>query len=284
MTRSVELPTIAARGKTDYMLVCDSLTDFIDYAATRQGPGLTDGWATGGKSYADVVKAAHRGDISLVAKSDKVMADLEGKVDFIANAWKSANSVVGGAVNVGAYCAGVPMCMKQRKRRKVEAAPLSIVVDLTVSGSLSHEQISIRGSAILALARLLANVRPVRLYLASCLGGYRDTASTGVVIPIETTPLDLATVANAMTTTGFVRALGYSAIEANASSSGMWPFDNINEYRRLGKDYWQRFVGDSHSELLFVPPAASGDKCLDNPLAWLTGMLDSYGGLATDEG
>jgi hypothetical protein len=287
MSRRVELPTVSSLRKTDCVLICDSLTDFIDFAEASHATSRRNGkdhWTSGGKTPAEVLRDARNGDISLVASSDKIIDELEGKVNFRTSNWKSIDSVTGGAVNVGAYCAGVPLCMKQRRRVAAASAPLSVVVDLTVSSSLSHEQIACRGSAILALTRLLTGVRPVKLYIAAAMGGgSADIAATGVLIPVDTTPLDLATVANAMTTTGFVRMLGYDAIDASEMSNGLWPLRNIEEYRRLGKDFWERFCGDTGSELLFVPPAFAEDQALDNPLQWLTTKLREYGGLEIEE-
>jgi hypothetical protein len=283
MYRKVELPTVSNRQNAkDFMVVCDSVLDWAELGEQHPNKHHGDGgdrWSCGGKKPSQVVKDAKHGDLSLVAESDKLIDSLEDKVQFLSSSWKTIDSVVGGAVNAGAYIAGFPLCMRQRKRQAVDTAPMSVVVDLTVSCGLSSDEIAKRGSAVLALVRLLSGVRPVDLYLATCMGGNGETASSGVVAKVDTQPLELATVANAMASTGFVRWLGYGICDWHKMTNGAWPFNDVDAYRRLGRKYWERFCGTVGGELLFVPPAHSDDKLLRRPLEWLQGMLAEYGGV-----
>lgn len=284
MYRKLELPTVSSHSGSDYMVVCDSIADYAELGNKHHNVnhGMGDEWACGKQTPQEVYNSAMHGDMALVAESDKLIAELEDKVQFLSSSWRYRDSVVGGAVNIGAFTAGVPMCMKQRRRVAMDTAPLAIVVDLTISGGLSHDQIAKRGSAVLALVRLLSGVRPVDLHLAVCMGG-TYAPSTGVVVHVDTQPLELATVANAMSSTGFVRWLGYGIAHWHKETDGNWPFRDVDAYRRLGRKYWERFCGTLGGELLFVPPAHYDDQMLSKPLAWLQAKLAEYGGVAVAE-
>jgi hypothetical protein len=284
VVRKLKLPTVSKRRTgNDYLIACDSIRDYVEY-----GKQVVDSkrrkdtkWAGQGQSWETVLDKSIHGDLSLVPASDKLVEELENSVGFISPQWRAIPAVVGGAVNAGAFASGAPLCMRQRKRVNSSFAPLSVVADLAVSAGIDKQNLLNRGAAMLSLVRLLAGVRPVKLFLAVGCGNMNssEVASTSVLVPVNTSPIDLATLANAFSSAGFVRMLGYGIAKSHAEYDGMWPFDDIDEYRKVGQAYWQRFCGVQGGELLFVPPAFLRDKLLGNPAEWLKDMLTRYGGM-----
>lgn len=145
--------------------------------------------ANGFYGRSDIAKALTAGDSSMVAASDRLMSRFEA-VDLETAAFRTRGAVCGGAVNIGAYLAGSPMAMRQRRRVMEDTNPVAVLIDLTVSGGVTAEQIARRGAAALALTRIVSQARPVTLHvMAGMKSGSRTTL---VTCTVETSPLDLA--------------------------------------------------------------------------------------------
>src|SRR6202789_360590 len=155
-------------------------------------------WRRGGRynrdfygrhNYASALNALTFGDESLVVRSDDLLSKLEDKLPHTKK-FQLKRSLVGGLVCVPEFLTGNPECMRIRRRVERNDAPVTIVMDLTASASVTSEQLLARGIAILALARALCEHRAVELWGAQALGntGWSHT----LLWHIETSPLDLA--------------------------------------------------------------------------------------------
>jgi hypothetical protein len=287
MATVVTIPPLEGKegqGGDDSILVCDSLPDFASHADSPDkwvqprngGYSLHSQWALNGDTREGILGKAIHGDLSAAEKADKLLDKFNADLDFHTFAWKSVDSVAGGAVNIGAYCAGSPLCMRQRRRVALETAPLSIVVDICASSSVDSEAIETRGVAVLALLQRLSNVRPVQLFIASA---HRSPAggNVGILIKMET-PIDLATVGNAMASTGFMRHLCFGAEHAIKDfGTGAKPWSSHSEYRRNGAAFWRRLSGDEQT--LFIPPLMDSEEITVSPYQWVEKMLSEYGGM-----
>ena len=141
----------------------------------------------------------------LTAMANKFMSEFEHDV-FSGQGWSTRDSVVGGFPNVPALLAGVPCAMRQRRRTTKNVAPLTLYLELTGSAGVTGAEFIRRGAAVLALAQLLANTRPVEIWTCTTYG---DTGVLQMVAcQIETTPMNVS-VAAAMLCDESVRATGH---------------------------------------------------------------------------
>jgi hypothetical protein len=136
-----------------------------------------------------------------------------------------------------------------------------------------------RGAAMLALVRLLANLRPVELWCVIAIGQRNSRSS--LCIRLDTAPLDLARSAHVFTHPSVFRALGYKSLdhEVYANSwSGDWAFGDHALHVRTAAESYQRLLRPG-SDVLFAPPVHVKDLYLTQPAQWLRTMIAQYGGL-----
>jgi hypothetical protein len=118
-----------------------------------------------GGTTAQAIVWAKEGRMELVPPSEKLLSKLETELNIVTTAaYQTVADVVGGAVNVPDYVAGVPTLMRRRVRVQRETAPITLIVSISASSGVSPETMQTRGTALLALARLLARSRPVTIW------------------------------------------------------------------------------------------------------------------------
>jgi hypothetical protein len=178
--------------------------------------------------------------------------------------------------------AGNPVNMRRRQRVLSQAAPLNVVVDLGSSASVSNKSLERRGAAVLAFVRLIAAQRPVNLYLACAFSpnsAAPDIACGGLAVRIDTSPLDLARAAYAISGAAFPRQMLYSALMAatrcSNSDSLPFPYHDISFFRANMHKFWERLIGADGSETVVVPPLYGTDNFSDSE-AWLRDMVTRY--------
>src|SRR4051812_31418704 len=193
MPAVAEVLATQPRARNTYIM-CDSIAEFAD--ATQGMSHGTDSFR-GGMSCADATRYLREGHLASVAATDKLLNDVEGLLHIDTRAWRNVSDVSGGVPDVPSFLAGQPMCMRRRQRVVCEQAPLALIVDLTSSASLTAAHMNARGVAILALVRVLANVRPIELWTVIGLG--EKNKAVEVITRIDTAPLDLARAAHMMT-------------------------------------------------------------------------------------
>ena len=71
--------------------------------------------------------------------------------------------------------------MRQWDYGPSDASPVAVWVDLTCSGGFSAKDMEKRGTAILALVMKLKAIRPVDLYLVSCV----QRLQGGLVVKVD---------------------------------------------------------------------------------------------------
>jgi hypothetical protein len=271
------LPSRVDKAK-EHFAICD-LPGFAEFC-----DGLPDGkrrkagtW-TGGMGFVESLQCVRKGDMTGVAPSDRFMGQIESMIPATA-AWRTIDSVVGGAPIVPAFIAGHPLSMRQRQRTAVETAPLSVFAELVSSADISAKDMAKRGAAILALVRALSAVRPVELWaiLAIGQGGVRATAC----VRLDTSPLDLARAAHVLTHPSVPRALAYPVIQERLLDgvwNGGWAFYDVDKHRATARDTYRDALNPG-SETLYVPPVYSADESIRAPVEWLKKHLAQYGGL-----
>ena len=277
MERTLTLPAIDAiqaiqPGATDTFLVCD----LPGLAEAARGLRRTGGgsWC-GNRSNAESAAFLANGDLSGVEPSDAFLSAMEREV-FVSRKYRTIDDMCGGVPNIPNYLAGLPQQMRRRVRTTNQVAPLAIFADLTSSGGISAEDVRKRGCAILALVRLLANLRPVELWAFTGLGSHRKAAYT--VVRVETSPLDLARAAHVLTCPSVSRGIGYGLSQERFHSGGGWPYgDGCKLQRQHGAAIMAR-VADPGSDVLFIPPVYLYDDSIKNPAKWVHDKLAEYGG------
>ena len=269
------------RGAIENFVVCD-LPGFADYAdqlpieKRAVGEEGTKWW--GGMTYDQSVAAVRCGDTAGVAASDKLLSEMETLVP-VSQSWRTFNSVVGTCPNVPQYLAGNPYNMRLKRRCATATAPLSIFVELVASAGIDAKTCLKRGAAMLALVRMLANLRPVELWCVIAIGQRNSRSS--LCVRLDTAPLDLARSAHVFTHPSVFRALGYRSLEHEFYSRGWngdWAFGDHGLHVRTAAQSYQRLLRPG-SDVLFIPPVHVSDLYLAEPAKWLRAMITQHGGV-----
>lgn len=222
------------------------------------------------------------GDLSLVAKSDEFLRNLEEKL-ITTRTFCNVVSPVGALPIVPAFIAGQSNNMRLRMRRKKPAGPLSIFLECTGSaGSMDTERAALRGAAMLALVRKLGDYRPITLWLCVTYG--LTNTMNGLLIKVETTPLDLARSAHMLCGLRMTASVGYNVIAKTIGRvPGSWSYGTPDLERRWCGEIFKRFL-EPGSDVLYVPAAFSRDRTISDPARWLQDMLVQYGGESVEDG
>ena len=204
-----------------------------------------------------------QGDESIVAQSEDVLREIEDQVP-LSQGWQNIYDVVGSVPVIPTFLAGHPQHMRRRERTSKDNAPLTIYMDLTSSMGISKEHILRRGIVMLALVRVLANVRPVELWVGSSLGGGGCTGTAAW--RIETTPMDLARAGFYIADPSMSRIFGYAMAEATVERymGGFGGAHNINTLKVLAG--WR--------DMIVVPRIHLHDPLTKDPVAWIKRVLN----------
>lgn len=264
----------------EFAQACDKVPGYSNSAdgitARRKGTGGGDWY--GNMSYSQSLKCLREGDLSGVAKSDKLLSEIELLVPM-SKAYITRNDVVGAVPNVPEFISGNPYCMRRRVRTASNTAPLSVFVDLPAQASISAATMAKRGAAMLALVRLLTNTRPVELWAACPIGGHKVRATA--LIRIDTSPLDLARAAHILTHASVSRALGFSVLDhtfLGGSWGGGFPLGDLEQHKQTAVETYRQVVSPG-SDVLYIPPANKTDASLNEPVTWLKNMLTTCGNI-----
>lgn len=214
------------------------------------------------------------GDVAAVGPSDKLLSRLENASVMPTPKFRTLDSVCGGVPNIGAYLAGTPDNMRQRRRVVSEAGPLAVVVDISHGNMASADDIAVHGAALLALVRSLALRRPVDLYVYAGMGNTH--VCDMVLIPIETRPLDLARAAHMLSYEGVWRIVCYDHISNHFRTHRGWELGSSAAIRANGAAICQRILGVD--EVLYIPALSNNEQSYRAPVEWITEQLDALGG------
>ena len=277
MDTIIKLPAIEAIQKVqprarDQYLVCD-LPGLAQAASALRHAGGGD-WS-GNRTNAESARMVANGDMAGVPASEQYLSNLEELV-FVSKKYKIVDDVCGAVPNIPNYLAGIPQAMRRRMRSESPNAPLSIFADLTSSSGVSPKNLRKRGCAVLALVRLLSNLRPIELWTVAGLG--RRGESHHVVVRIETAPLDLARAAHVLTCPSVARGLCYGLVhERLGFGKGGWAYGDPELERKHGAESLKRICNPG-SDVLYIPPVHLDDKSISSPVDWIKDKLAEYGG------
>lgn len=238
----------------------------------------------GGMSYKEACHAAYAGDAAGVAASDKLMSEFEALAPMTRR-WRTIDTVAGGAPNVGAYLAGSPLAMRRRQRELDQGAPLTIFVDAVSSAGINANNLKKRGSAVLALVRVLGAVRPVTVYMVAGGGSHNgDKAPAAFVMVRMDSPMDVSRAAFFLGHPGAGRGLAYSvmgkAVDPKRADiyTGSWAWGSNQKYVQHAPAIYANAIGADVNECLYLAPPHLSDPAIENPSQWVLDMLAAHGG------
>lgn len=280
---------------TRNLVAFDSMTEMANWANDNTSGDYNEYRSMSAKSWNNnttweqAIARAGLGYDKAVPDAQKLLSKLEASISIESIAYES--SVAGCFPVVAEYLAGEPECMLEPTPVNSEMAPLAIYIDLTTSYNVTSQQFHKRGVAVLALAMLLSQIRPISLHVCTVMHGKRkgDDSVSLVTSRIETAPLDLARAAYALTDVAVARRLFYAVAEKLHDFNGMWPeLKGANYAATTSPAYTKRVreLLDLDSDVLYIPAVCSVDSEFDQmvnrPVDWINKNLALYGGVTAD--
>lgn len=261
----------------------DSAAAMGEFYATKYPARMKDtsrdSWTN--ESPADAVRYAATGRDHLVADAQALIERIEGAgIELDWPRWE--NSMTGALPNVPAYLAGLPETMRAKVQSRNDRAPLRIYADLTTSAGISHEQLTKRGVAMLALAMLVSAQRPVELFAVVGLSDGYDKATsqsfraTLATVRIPAAPLELASACYALTSAAYAREIGYKSLKAAGAGGGWaWNLHPFDSGKTKFIEQMREALDLQAADLYLEPPhyEARRDAILTDPVAWINKEL-----------
>lgn len=224
------------------------------------------------------------GNDSLVSEA-QAMLD-KAQINVETTAYVETPEVAGFFPCVPEVLAGEPECMRTVERTSANTAPLSVVIDLTTSATISTDFVRQRGVLLLAFVMAMCATRPVSLYVCTAMDGRaveRERLSA-CVVRLNTAPLDLATACFALTDAGFYRRLFYAVQSREGGSIGGWPTllqdDNVVATGSPGFCTRMQELLQLGTETLYLPPvtieSVNWIKAFNDPAAWVREQVERH--------
>lgn len=199
------------------------LSERMEQGMTENSPHTrgSDKWSGG--TAASAVKRALEGDSVLAAKTVRFMNKLHAEPLTVKKVKRK--SVVGPNVNVIDAYKGVPNCVSEKRKERVNSAPLSIVYECTVSAGVRNEVIERRGAAILALVKTLSSRRQVNLWVMT--GGKQGNTNYAITVKVPVKAMNLA--AFALISPAMSRRLGLTVggLMVGTTTTVHWADNNV---------------------------------------------------------
>ena len=189
------------------------------------------------------------------------------------------NDMVGFVPNVSAYIAGQPETMFTMIESEQQAlnTPIRVFVETTVSAGITHEQLTQRGTSILAFVLAMNTVRPVELYTISVVQSDNASGTFGHAVRLPN-PMDLSRAVWMLTNPGYARGLMFSYMNYLSGVhpyTGPWPFGSNptkNRYTECMRDVFSMADND-----IFLKGGYLFDHdMLNNPIAWVNKMVREH--------
>jgi hypothetical protein len=231
-------------------------------------------------AYRVVHDGMRHGSPELSVLADKFLTKFEDEI-FTSPANRVTDDVIGAVPNVGAYLAGNPMNMRRKVRTASETAPLAIFLELTGSAGVSSPQMVQRGSAMLALARLLTNTRPVELWTLTTYGAHGLLQM--IACKIDTAPLDTAR-ASFQLCGPYMNSVFHTVSNEESqharngrSQNNGWAYGVPDLERKWSGEILRRIIHPGMT-LVHMPAVSAHDPSVNNPEQWVRDMLRQYSG------
>lgn len=227
-----------------------------------------------GETPADSIARAISGDDSLVAEAERLLSRINAAIDMPERPFVA--DVAGAYPVVAEYLAGMPDCMRRRAIVENEAAPVRLFYGVGSWVGITAAELLRRGCAALALTMALSRVRPVELVLYHhTRSGERESL---IFAPVNTQPLDVASAAYALSSSGFARWLFYNLARHHhfgrrAACGLRFPegTDTPAYAARL-----RRLLGADTSDVILDEPRSHDDPAIADPVAWVNAQLAKF--------
>lgn len=265
MARAIEFKSEVLQGR-NFAFVGESIADTTAWVKANA-------MGTPHRVTPKVLEGLANGDTRHVARADKLLEQV-ATYTLTADCQAAVERVVaGGLADVPAFLSGSPVAMRQRRRREAPK-PLTMVVDISTSGSVSDDGILRRGVAVLALIqKLMQSGHPITLHIAEASGIAGGTMPYNgfYITRLDTAPLDLARLCWALTTPDMARVIGFSCelrlVPGNDDAGIGWPrlkdgtgvgggWTNVggaNDFPAQ-RQVWADILGEPVNSIMVVPP------------------------------
>lgn len=249
----------------------DSPEAFADWIApSKFGDGRTEDWYPSdfaGGTFKRCLANLNNGDLTHLDRAQKLIDKMPTDI-FSEERYILAPSVAGYIPNIPAAISGHPEAMFHR--HTIESpnltAPIRIFIETTVSAGLSHDELINRGVATIALVLALNKYRPVELFTASL--GYMGGKVYGVIVRVESKPLDMARAVYMLADPGYARQLAFTA---------MHTISDRNNFESIPLSLDRRDICQCEDSDILIKGGHLIDKLmLTNPVAWVTKMVEEH--------
>lgn len=266
-------------------------------------------------THEDAVSFCHHGNPRMVPATEDMLRRFENVLPTLS--YEPLQDVAGAFPNVADFLASEPECMTTMRMEELDTGPVNIGVCLEsgcrqcynincTTEPIEASAYKLKGTAILALVLRIAAVRPVNLYAISSTNTHdsrgdwleRDDmgrATTGpwarrvpresfniCMVRINTTPLDVASAAFALSHIGFPRAVCYAHQQISGGGTCFPMLQDAVTVReghymifRDSTDHEQRYAERIRQILqwdaadsLIIPPTQSKFRNAEQAIAW----------------
>lgn len=229
-----------------------------------------------GHSYKEALSKLYSGDTSQLDAAKQVMDQLQ--IDDLVSELQSTlvPTIAGFIPNVPALVAGHPEGMF--KRQYIESpnvvTPLTVYVDVIVSGGLTHTELIKRGVACLAFVLAMETIRPVDLYTVQCTTGRSDKAYI-TTTKIASRPMDLGRAVWMLTNPSYARRLAFTGCSyLTGRFAGGWAFGGpSNNYYEKGM---RKALEMLPTDVFIKGGHLYDDLMLTNPVKWVRKMVEQH--------
>lgn len=219
----------------------------------------------GGDSLSTLEAKCVSGETTHVAAAEALLEQLRDEIEVPRPQW--APSPFGAFPNVGEFLAGEIDCMRLMANDPSQTAPVRVWYDPTSSAAISHEDLVKRGTAALALAMALSQIRPVELWTFSDLDAKRDGLAL-ICAKIQTAPLMLSEACFALCNPGYARGLTYGLAERRMDFQGMWGFGDYCQDATERAELMRAALGAAKEDII-IPGISARDELVKDPLAFI---------------
>lgn len=172
------------------------------------------------------------------------------------------------------YLQGLPFNMRRRAHVESEAAPVRLILEASMGGIVSDEQIVKRGAVMAALVHRLSETRPVELYMA--WADKVGTVNTVGMVKIETAPLSMNEIVNMLCRPDFGRSVTFAIdyMQAGMKSGVSWAWGQ--EPEREGRNERVRNILEMDPADVFIPGGSNiaREEYMRDPIGWINKWLD----------
>lgn len=243
----------------------------------RRGEDRDRSWIGG--SALDAAKMCSTGDDRLVAEAEKMLDLFQVSAPTLRPEWSA--SVFGAYPMVPDALGGNPESMRRLTQVGTDFAPIRLFIATTSSGGINHEQLTKRGTALLALTMILSAIRPVELYAIATMEGDKtatradkvDAGACLLVTRINSQPLDLATACHVLTSVALDRGVTHKlGLDHGFRGGWSWGMDpsTAKAREKLGAA-----LDATHRDIV-VPGAWLYDQTVTDPIGYVRKELREF--------